>query len=416
MIKDYLLKANGWLFLVLITLIPFSFGYVWREPLAISYLNLLSVAFLILTLINLVLGSLHRQKINQKSLVVLIVLMFLMLIWGSLFSHPWRSILGPWTSRFLQPLLVGYSGYLLLKSGQLKLSVIAGALWVSLALIAGHGLLQWIDILPSNNASRLTGLYAFPNSFARYVEILLLLLWPYLVLSKDRFRPLQLLIWLAGLLVLVGTVSYAGIGSFIVGLTTIIAFLPKSFRRLKIVYIVILLVAILGGGVYRTQLPKYQATTTTSRESRQQFWQVAWATIKEHPLTGIGLEGWERQYPELARKHLAVVPIEPTTAQPHNIYLDATLRAGLLGLIAIMYLLFWPIVITVRLAKEGLEKIGEERWLVLGVLGYATAMVVFGLVDDPIFSDDVMLMLFIIYLTLSSVCGRKSGIISSNEP
>jgi len=54
--------------------------------------------------------------------------------------------------------------------------------------------------------------------------------------------------------------------------------------------------------------------------------------------------------------------------------------------------------------------------LVLGVLGYATAMVVFGLVDDPIFSDDVMLVLFIIYLTLSSVCGRKSGIISSNEP
>ncbi|MDP3992659.1 MAG: O-antigen ligase family protein [bacterium] len=410
MFKSKLISANVWLFLLLVVLTPFSIGYVWRTPLAISYLNLLAVALTLLSLTNLILGSLQWQKVGSKGLVYAIGLMALMLIWGSLFSQPLRSILGPWTSRFLQPLLVGYIGYTLLKQNHLKLSSLVTALWVGLALVATLGLLQWGGVVSSNNISRLTGFYASPNSFARYIELLLLLLAPYLLLVASRFRLGLALIWLGGLAVMLGTLSYGGTASFAIGLTVIILFLPQAWQRLKIGFLILVIGSSLLAGIYREYLPKYNATTTASTSSlnsRQQFWQIAWGAIKEHPLTGIGLEGWERQYPELAQKHLSVTPIEAFSVQPHNIYLDAMLRAGILGLVAIIYLLFWPIVTTVRLAKSGLEKLGDDSWLVLGVLGYATSMILFGLVDDPIFSDDSMLMLFVIYFALASLFDNK---------
>lgn len=178
MAKQFLLRLNQGLFVALVVFIPFLLSYWQREPLAVSYLNLASVSVIALTALSILLGQLTLQPVRSRSLIVVIGLMAAMLAWGTIFSEPLRSTFGPWTSRFLQPVLVGYCGYLLLLQDQGLKKWFIWALWVGLALVSLHGLLQWIDYLPSNNTDRLTGVYSFPNSFARYIEILLLVLAP----------------------------------------------------------------------------------------------------------------------------------------------------------------------------------------------------------------------------------------------
>jgi len=399
-----LLKINIFAFLALIALTPFFIGYLWREPLAISYLNLASGAVIILTAANLLLGSLRLEPIRSHSLTLAIVLFAAMLLWGSVLSEPLRSILGPWTSRFLQPLLVGYSGYLLLRGDLLSYQVLARALYLSLLFLAGLGLLQLNGVISANN-ERITGLYLFPNSFARYLEILLLVLLPVWLVAADRLRKWFFLIWLLGLITLLATQSYAGVGSFVLGLMALVAFLPTRFKPLKLAVIVIITLGLSAAIAWRASLPKYQETVTSSLATRQQFWHIGWQTIKAQPLTGIGLEGWERRYLELARTYIDERQekiIETDSAQPHNIFLDGWLRGGIIGLIAVSYLLLWPIVYSWRLIKDAYTASKSAPWLAYGALGYGVAMLTFGLVDDPIFSDDAMTILFVLFFALAS--------------
>lgn len=398
-----MLRLTQGLFLALVVLTPFLLTYWQREPLAVSYLNLAAVALIGLTALSLAVGQITLQPVRSRSLLVVIGLMAAMLAWGTLFSEPLRTTFGPWTSRFLQPVLVGYCGYLLLTQEPGLKKWFIWALGASLALLSLHGLLQWVGYLPSNNADRLTGVYAFPNSFARYIEILLLLLAPVLVFGEKRFIWGARGAWLVGLLVLLGTESYAGVASLVAGLLVMALCLPAQFRRQKIAVVV---AVVLAGALvfgFRQNLPKYQATIGSSIETRQEFWQVAWSLIKQHPLTGIGLEGWEQRYYPAALK-IYPDPIETVSAQPHNIYLDALLRAGVLGLMAVGALLIWPIIVGVRWFRRD-----QHNWLALGLVGYGVAMLVFGLVDDPIFSDDAMMILFIAYFSITALVGTKKS-------
>jgi len=393
MSSKILIHALRWWLLGLIVLLPESIGYVWHQPLAISYLNILSVGFILLLALNVILRNLKLTKISSRSLTAVIILFALMLSWGTLFSSPIQSVLGPWTSRFLQPLIVGYGAYLMLSQGKIEKTNIYTALWLSLSLLTLHGLAQWLGIIETNNFGRLTGPHDFPNSFARILIFLQLVLLPDLITSSSDRKIFKALIWFGSVLVLLGTESYAGIASLIIGSIVILLLLPSQFKKLKSVTLLLIVVAIAGGVVFRQQLPKYQATTSTSLQTRQQFWHIAIETIKTKPITGIGLEGWERNYLTLARTYIHEpdeMIIETTSAQPHNIYLDGWLRGGIVGLLAVLWFLIWPVYYGVR-HRRNIDS------TVLGLAGLGIALVVFGLVDDPIFSDDAMAFLWLIY-------------------
>lgn len=402
-------KLTGWIFLGLLVILPFGTTHVFKQPFAISYINIVAVTFIIVSALTLLTGKLKLEKIGNRSLTILIALMTLMLIWGTFFSEPLRSALGPWTSRFLQPLIVGYLGFLLVRQNIISIKHIAWAFWISLILVDLLGLAQLTGIVDTNNPGRLTGFYFFPNTFARYVEILLLLTLPHLLLGKNNPKLLFGLAWLVGVVMLLATKSYAGAASFAFGVMAIVLFLPAEFKRLKLTVLLIILFGLLGALIFRESLPKYQVTITGSLKSRQQYWVIGWETIKDHPLTGIGLEGWENKYLGLARTYIdeSKEPlIETVSAQPHNIFLDGWLRGGIFGLIAISYLLLWPIAVSFTVLRQNLVD-EANRPFVLGLFGYGVAMILFGLIDDPIFSDDTMLLVFVLYFGL--VAAIKKG-------
>lgn len=409
--KLWLRRLNVWGFLGLIIVTPFLLHYLVREPVAISSLNIYSLLLIALTALNVLLGQLKSEPLRSRSLAGVIILLILMLVWGTIFSEPLRTTLGPWTNRFLQPLLVGYVGYLLLRQQLLSRQALLAAFGLSLGLIAVQGLLQATGFLTPHTVARATGPYEFPNSFARWLEILLLLLAPFVVLSKDE-SPLWLKFsWLLGLLALVTTKSYAGVGSFLIGLAAIAIALPRPYRRTTAVFLSVLMLVSVAGFLFKDRLPKYEATVGPSLKTRQQFWHIAWETIKIHSLTGIGLEGWEHNYLNLARTYIHEPEekiIETVSAQPHNIFFDGWLRGGLFGLVAVVSFLVWPIVFGWRTVRR--DQLAKGNWLALGALGLGVALLAFGLVDDPIFSDDAMLLLFVGYFALAALSSEAPTI------
>lgn len=403
--KEFFINLQRWWLFGLLFLIPISIKYVVESPFAISYLNLISVGYILIGLTNLLLGNLRLRKIGPPSLVWVIIGLLGAMAFALFFTDPLRNGLGLWTSRLLQPLLVGYFTYLLLDAGRLRVQEIIQAIFFSLIPLIVISLGQAFGVTAYRDPGRLTGPYPYPNTFARYVEIILLLSLPWLISERPKHYLWYWLIWTLGVLILLGSISYNGIVTFYLAALAVLWLikLPKLTRRLLTGSLIAvgLIVA-----VNAPKLPKYQTSITDSRLTRLEFWQVALGAIGDNLWTGIGIKGWEKNYHLLVRDYAPWPPRNWGSAQPHNVFLDAWLKAGVPGFLAISALLFWPIASGWRYWRSRRDGMADS-WLGLAVFGYGLAMLLFGLIDDPIWSDDTVPLLMVIYLTLGFAISRK---------
>ena len=389
-----------WLFFLLI-LIPFSLTYITLHPAAISYLNLLSVGFIVLAIVNAVMKTIPLVSVKDRGTWGVIGLLVVAMLFALLFTHPLRNGIGLWTSRLLQPLLVGAAVHQMLEAGVLQISEIVETLFLSLVPLILYGILQGFGIVAHGiDPHRITDLYQFPNTFARYVEIVLLVSLPWIVLRKASISHWEMLVWAAGFLLLLSTVSYNGTVTTVIGIAAMTLLLGKQFKKLKIWTLVTIAVVALGVGLGAQHLPKWHTSITDSRLTRIEFWTVAEGTIKEHFWTGIGIKGWETQYSTLVLKYGPhTPPLNWASEQPQNVFLDSMLLAGPLGLISITLLLLWPVVRGFQVTR--LFKLEENGWFGIAMVGYGIAIFCFGLIDDPLWSDDVTPLLYIFLMCLA---------------
>jgi O-antigen ligase len=388
-----LLMLQKWWLLGLVFLIPFSLHYIVAEPFAVSYLNLLSVVFIGITFVNVVAKQMRLVHVGNRTFLTLLALLFLALIWALFSTHPLRNAFGLWTSRLLQPCLVGYCLYLSYVNGVVTLRQVLTSLLVSLGALVCVGALQVAHVIPTNDPGRLTAFYDFTNSFARFITMILLLTLPWLVFSpQDKGRLWLKIVWILGVLLLLGTKSYGATLAFVIGIIALFVMLPAEFRRLKLWVLAALAVVLLLVGLNASKLPKYQITTHDSVASRLEYWGIARGVIRDHLWTGIGIKTWETTYPQLVEKYGHIPPLNWVSPQPHNVYLDSLVKAGVLGLIGIIGFLLWPVIAGYQL----LTRKNPEWWFGLGVFAFGVAMLAFGLVDDPLWSDDSSLMFFLV--------------------
>jgi O-antigen ligase len=80
----------------------------------------------------------------------------------------------------------------------------------------------------------------------------------------------------------------------------------------------------------------------TSVGLRFQFWQSALVIIREHPIVGIGSDGFEETMTNLAKRGI-VTPVAATFPHCHNEILFETVRYGIFGFLAIVAVLFIPL-------------------------------------------------------------------------
>jgi O-antigen ligase len=140
---------------------------------------------------------------------------------------------------------------------------------------------------------------------------------------------------------------------------------------------------------------------------RVQLWQAALELIREQPLLGIGLDNFLYRYAALLPPTLGM---EPNLSHPHNLVLQAWLQLGLLGVVA----LGWLLAAIVRSLGPllGATAAPTHRALAVGALGSMVDFVAHGLVDNSYFLVD---MAMIFWLT-SAVAGVLPTSRSAPDP
>lgn len=164
-----------------------------------------------------------------------------------------------------------------------------------------------------------------------------------------------------------------------------------------------------------------------SNSTRLHVWQAAIQMLKDHPLTGIGLDQFLYKY------SVEYVPpeawLERFTSHPHNLVLDYWLRLGIIGLVITLWLLilFYKTLLQFGLrgtklaAKQSLKKIDNKlttgdsglqanfarRVMLLGLLGSMTDFIIHGLVDNSYFLVDLALV-FCLSFALVEILRREA--------
>jgi O-antigen ligase len=125
-----------------------------------------------------------------------------------------------------------------------------------------------------------------------------------------------------------------------------------------------------------------------------QLWQAGAELVGESPLLGIGLDNFLYRYPTKIPPN---TPYEPNLSHPHNLILQFWLQLGLLGLTALIWLL-WRFVRTAWSTASTNHGSVLARALAVGALGSMADFVAHGLVDNGYFLPD---MAVVFWLTLA---------------
>ncbi|MCC6904724.1 MAG: O-antigen ligase family protein [Anaerolineae bacterium] len=143
---------------------------------------------------------------------------------------------------------------------------------------------------------------------------------------------------------------------------------------------------------------------TSSSFFRVQLWQSTLRMIRDHPITGLGLDQFLYAY-----RGTYILPEawqQPDLSQPHNFILNYWVRLGLFGLLAGLWIqvAFWRTAWAVQRRLRTVRP--AERALVIGLMGGMAVFLAHGLVDEVHFVIDLA---FLFYMTLGLVSQFDRG-------
>jgi putative inorganic carbon (HCO3(-)) transporter len=122
---------------------------------------------------------------------------------------------------------------------------------------------------------------------------------------------------------------------------------------------------------------------------RLRVWESAVNVIRDHPITGLGLDQFLYAF-----RGTYILPDawqEPDLSHPHNFLLDFWTRLGLAGVLVFAWLqvAFWR---RVRLLYGVVSSSPERLVIVIGLAGAMVNLLAHGLVDNSVFVNDLALL------------------------
>jgi len=283
---------------------------------------------------------------------------------------------------------------------------IVEALILAAAIVSLIGLYQYFftsDVITAEGVRRIHGVYGSPNNLGLFLGRIVPILAAIALFGGSlRRRAIYCLIGLPVVLCLYLTYSR---GAWLLGLPAAFTFLGlmRGKRAVLISLLVILVIALsllpLIGTERLASLFNTQSGTTFLR---LKLWQGSLNMIRDHPLFGVGLDNFLYQY--RTRYVLPEAWEELDLSHPHNIVLDYWTRLGILGVIAIGWLLFAFFRKALRLYRQLADR--DLKALLLGLMASMVAFLAHGLIDNSYFLVDLA---FVFFLTLGVVAQAEGA-------
>jgi O-antigen ligase len=145
---------------------------------------------------------------------------------------------------------------------------------------------------------------------------------------------------------------------------------------------------------------------------RIRVWQSAINVIRDHPITGLGLDQF--LYAFHGQYILPDAWQEPNLSHPHNFFLDAWVRLGIFGVI----IFFWTQWIFWRAIQQLYRRFRESDSLlfaiIVGTLGSMVNLLSHGLIDNSIYVQDLV-FIFMLLLGVVAQTSNMGAIDDHNE-
>jgi putative inorganic carbon (HCO3(-)) transporter len=262
---------------------------------------------------------------------------------------------------------------------------VAVAVGGAIQLLTGSG------VVIADGVQRATGPYQHPNNLALYLERVVVFALGLAAATMFRKR-LFVAVSAVTLIGLAATLSRGAALAFFAGAGWVAATtrIRHGWRWIGAGAIAAFaLIAILG--VQR--LTDTGASGATS--SRELIWSSSVEMIRDHPVTGVGLDQFLNQY---GRRYVEPAGwSERYTSHPHNLVLDFWLRLGIPGLVCLGAL----IAVTTRQILAGRQnRIELGNWA--GASGALLAGAVHGMVDNGFFLPDLAVSTWLLIAILES--------------
>lgn len=236
--------------------------------------------------------------------------------------------------------------------------------------------------------------------------------------ASIRWNSFERRIYLSGivsilLLALILTQSYGGIVGVFITIFFYIVYEKfktkdkgsRSFLTKLIVFIGVIIV--LGASlVAMLNIEKFQNLVKidehTSISTRLEIWEVGGKLIQESPLLGIGLGEYESNYANKATELLGREPYEPARLHSHNLYMETWLNAGLIGIIAFMWIIIGTFI---HIKKTATYLSVELQQIMVAISMMLVYILLHGFIDVPFWKNDLALLFWLIIGVLFSTTG-----------
>jgi putative inorganic carbon (HCO3(-)) transporter len=272
------------------------------------------------------------------------------------------------------------------------------AVGTGVAISGGVQLVRGTGVVIADGVERATGPYPHPNNLALYLDRVSILFLAFAVGFPKWRRMLTPLAVVAGL-GLAATLSRGAVLGYL-GAAVFVALVTRTRPAWRWIAIGAATAAILIAAVGVNRITDRGSVGATS--SRQLIWTSSVDMLKDHPLTGVGLDQFLYQY---NRRYVAPSGWpERYTSHPHNILLDFWLSLGVAGLLAAAAL---AIVVLAGAWKR--PRTGEERVIWLGCSAALIAGLIHGLVDNGYFLPDLAMTTWMLLAILEST---RDGILA----
>lgn len=385
----YLSLSKAFLYLA-VFLIPF---YIFRTNFGLLRTNVFEIAVFLSSAFAFAffIKETIKPNLGYRIVYVFLALAFLSVFW----SPDLERALGIFKGWFLVPVVF----YLLLINfiAKEELKKVSLTLFCSLAVVAVWAILQRFFSLATlfyQNGdpafdqyllqNRAFGPFESPNYLAMFiVPALFISLYAFSLIKK---RPLLILLFLTIPIALYLSGSRAGLLAFLVAtFYGAVLYCRKFIRKSTIftIFIATLTLGLLFAGIVFFSRGDFSSGGDVVR---RQIYDYAFSMVKDSPVIGIGLGGFEKEVAILSAGDSSFITYGlPYALHPHNIYLAMWLNIGLLGFLSFIYLLF-------TFAKAGFKKL-EFNYLPLAAL---IAILVHGIFDATYFKNDLSAIFWLV--------------------